>query len=163
VLVTDIDLGRTEAVRRIWPFLRDRRIDAYAGLSERYLDRERKSDGWFTGANFPIKPELIAEETTFDATNPGLSACARRTRLEQLADVLAEMSLPVREPRCMDCSGTLEGVAKDSVRDRIPPRTALWKDEYFLCGWCGKLYWRGTHWERIAARLRPLTEQDAAK
>jgi uncharacterized protein len=86
-----------------------------------------------------------------------------RTRLEQLADVLAEMSLPVREPRCMDCSGTLEGVAKDSVRDRIPPRTALWKDEYFLCGWCGKLYWRGTHWERIAARLRTLTEQDAAK
>jgi N-carbamoylputrescine amidase len=36
VLVTDIDLGRTEAVRRIWPFLRDRRIDAYADLLKRY-------------------------------------------------------------------------------------------------------------------------------
>ena len=36
VLVTDIDLGRTEAVRRIWPFLRDRRIDAYVDLLKRY-------------------------------------------------------------------------------------------------------------------------------
>ena len=36
VLVADIDLGRSEAVRRIWPFLRDRRIDAYADLLKRY-------------------------------------------------------------------------------------------------------------------------------
>ncbi|ROR32670.1 carbon-nitrogen hydrolase [Inmirania thermothiophila] len=38
VLLAEIDRGRTEAVRRIWPFLRDRRIDAYAGLARRYLD-----------------------------------------------------------------------------------------------------------------------------
>ena len=37
VLLTTIDLQRTEHVRRIWPFLRDRRIDAYEGLSKRYL------------------------------------------------------------------------------------------------------------------------------
>jgi len=36
VLVTDVDLGRTEAVRRVWPFLRDRRIDAYNDLLKRY-------------------------------------------------------------------------------------------------------------------------------
>jgi N-carbamoylputrescine amidase len=36
VLIADIDLNRTEAVRRIWPFLRDRRIDAYADLLKRY-------------------------------------------------------------------------------------------------------------------------------
>ncbi len=36
--VVDIDQGRTEAVRRIWPFLRDRRIDAYEGLTRRYID-----------------------------------------------------------------------------------------------------------------------------
>lgn len=36
--VIDIDLSRTEQVRRWWPFLRDRRIDAYAPLSQRYLN-----------------------------------------------------------------------------------------------------------------------------
>ena len=36
--VIEIDKGRTEEVRRIWPFFRDRRIDAYEGLTKRYLD-----------------------------------------------------------------------------------------------------------------------------
>ncbi len=38
VLVANIDLRRSEEVRRIWPYLRDRRIDAYQGIIERYLD-----------------------------------------------------------------------------------------------------------------------------
>lgn len=37
-LITDIDLARSEQVRRIWPYLRDRRIDAYADLLRRYRD-----------------------------------------------------------------------------------------------------------------------------
>lgn len=37
-LVVDIDLKRIEAVRRNWPFLRDRRIDAYEGITKRFLD-----------------------------------------------------------------------------------------------------------------------------
>ena len=38
VLVVELDLARTEPVRRAWPYLRDRRVDAYEGLSRRYLD-----------------------------------------------------------------------------------------------------------------------------
>ena len=34
----DVDLNRSENVRRWWPFLRDRRIDAYGGLASRYID-----------------------------------------------------------------------------------------------------------------------------
>ncbi|MGJ8669140.1 MAG: carbon-nitrogen hydrolase [Oceanococcus sp.] len=37
-LIVDIDLKRAESVRRIWPFLRDRRIDAYGDLKRRYID-----------------------------------------------------------------------------------------------------------------------------
>jgi N-carbamoylputrescine amidase len=40
VLLTEVDLGRIEEVRRHWPFLRDRRIDAYAGLDRRFLQEE---------------------------------------------------------------------------------------------------------------------------
>lgn len=36
--VVDIDMTRSEAVRRWWPFLRDRRIDAYSGLTRRFID-----------------------------------------------------------------------------------------------------------------------------
>jgi N-carbamoylputrescine amidase len=38
VLVVEIDLKRTEKVRQIWPYLRDRRIDSYKNLTQRYLD-----------------------------------------------------------------------------------------------------------------------------
>jgi N-carbamoylputrescine amidase len=37
-LVVELDGKRSETVRRSWPFLRDRRIDAYSGLSARFLD-----------------------------------------------------------------------------------------------------------------------------
>ena len=38
VLIADIDRGRTESVRRIWPYLRDRRVDAYQDLLRLYRD-----------------------------------------------------------------------------------------------------------------------------
>ena len=75
------------------------------------------------------------------------------TRDAQLAHVLRALALGLRPPRCMRCGGELATVEKDAVRPRIPPRTAAWQDEYFLCRGCGQLFWRGTHWERIRARL----------
>jgi N-carbamoylputrescine amidase len=38
LLVVEIDMQRSEHVRRIWPFLRDRRIDAYHDLLKRFRD-----------------------------------------------------------------------------------------------------------------------------
>ena len=37
-LIVKIDMGRSEDVRRWWPFLRDRRIEAYSGLNQRFID-----------------------------------------------------------------------------------------------------------------------------
>ncbi|MDT7041011.1 carbon-nitrogen hydrolase [Candidatus Nitronereus thalassa] len=39
-LMTEVDLRRVEEVRRNWPFLRDRRVDAYGGITKRFLDQE---------------------------------------------------------------------------------------------------------------------------
>ncbi|MCL4179635.1 MAG: carbon-nitrogen hydrolase [Verrucomicrobia bacterium] len=41
VLVAEVDPGRVEVVRRNWPFLRDRRIDAYHEITQRFLDEEK--------------------------------------------------------------------------------------------------------------------------
>ena len=38
ILIAEVDLDHLEDVRRNWPFLRDRRIDAYEGLTYRFLD-----------------------------------------------------------------------------------------------------------------------------
>lgn len=74
---------------------------------------------------------------------------------DQLALVRADLGLPLRTPRCMACGGALRAAAKDEVRERIPPRTARWRDEYWVCATCARLFWQGTHWERIARALGP--------
>ncbi len=42
ILLADIDLDHLEDIRRNWPFLRDRRIDAYQGITSRFLDPPKK-------------------------------------------------------------------------------------------------------------------------
>ncbi len=40
ILLAEIDISRIEYIRRNWPFLRDRRIDSYKGIDQRFLDEE---------------------------------------------------------------------------------------------------------------------------
>jgi N-carbamoylputrescine amidase len=40
ILIAEIDTKLLEDTRRNWPFLRDRRIDAYGGITQRFLDEE---------------------------------------------------------------------------------------------------------------------------
>ena len=75
---------------------------------------------------------------------------------EQLALVFREFGLAVRSARCMTCGGELRRGSKEALRERIPPRTYRWLDEFFVCGRCDKLFWHGTHWHRILARLSRL-------
>jgi len=58
--------------------------------------------------------------------------------------------------RCPLCNGCLKHVAKHKVADRIPPRTAAWLDDYFQCETCRKLYWQGTHVERIRDQIAQI-------
>ena len=37
-IIVEMDMERSEQVRRWWPFLRDRRIDAYTEITKRYID-----------------------------------------------------------------------------------------------------------------------------
>src|SRR5204862_7133916 len=58
---------------------------------------------------------------------------------EQLHLVFRELRLILRGARCMSCGGALVRGDKESLRGRIPPKTCLWQDEYFVCSRCGKV------------------------
>ena len=64
-----------------------------------------------------------------------------------------------RLQRCSVCNGMLHPVAKNEVEARLPPKTARWLDDYMQCERCGKLYWRGTHMERINRMLDQVASQ----
>jgi uncharacterized protein with PIN domain len=70
----------------------------------------------------------------------------------QVVEVLRRFDLagaitPFR--RCMRCNGLLEPVAKDRVTDRLLPKTRQYYDEFQQCLGCGRIYWKGSHHERM--------------
>jgi uncharacterized protein with PIN domain len=75
------------------------------------------------------------------------------TMKEQLRMVMRDLGLGLRDTRCMACGGELVPTPKEAILPRIPPRTARWLDEYFVCAGCDRLFWRGTHWNRIVDTL----------
>jgi uncharacterized protein with PIN domain len=51
--------------------------------------------------------------------------------------------------RCLRCNGLLISVAKETICDRLPPRTQQHYDEFAVCQNCDNLYWQGSHYQRL--------------
>jgi hypothetical protein len=81
---------------------------------------------------------------------------------EQLALVFREFALTTGKPRCMSCGGELRRVEKEALRERIPPKTYRWLEEFFLCNGCDRLFWHGTHWTRIQQQLQRVASAGRA-
>ena len=58
--------------------------------------------------------------------------------------------------RCIGCNGRLRRVAKTRVHERIPPRAARAFEAFSECAACGRIYWRGSHFERLAQLVSAL-------
>jgi uncharacterized protein with PIN domain len=77
--------------------------------------------------------------------------------IEQLRFVLARSGLGLGEPRCMACGGELVEIDKASVAHAAPARSFAAFDRFWRCAGCAKLYWHGSHWERIQRVLARVT------
>ncbi len=51
--------------------------------------------------------------------------------------------------RCVECNVEFVDVEKEKVKDRVPPRVFSLFDEYVECPSCGRVYWKGTHYEHM--------------
>jgi uncharacterized protein with PIN domain len=71
---------------------------------------------------------------------------------------LASLAEPFR--RCLACNGLLSPAAKAAVLAQIPPRVAAWRDEYFRCADCGKLYWEGTHHPKLRQAIARILDRE---
>ncbi len=75
---------------------------------------------------------------------------------DQLAFVLRELRLPLRPSRCMACGGELTELPRHAVLGEAPPLAFRRCERFWRCARCGKLLWRGTHWQKITRRLADL-------
>ncbi|MFC1467293.1 Mut7-C RNAse domain-containing protein [Verrucomicrobiota bacterium] len=58
--------------------------------------------------------------------------------------------------RCTLCNGMVRRVEKSAVIDQLEPLTKRYYDEFCQCADCGRIYWQGTHYEKILRKLARL-------
>jgi len=82
---------------------------------------------------------------------------------EQLAEILGYFKLhSIFQPftRCLVCNGTLALVPKGSVLEQLPPKTKLYFQEFYQCKNCGRVFWKGSHYDRMQAFVEKLRKAD---
>ena len=79
---------------------------------------------------------------------------------EQVRQVVAALGI---EPdpgrllgRCLRCNAPLEPIDAEAARSRVPPWVARTQEEFRVCPTCGRVYWRGSHVDRMAKRLEKM-------
>lgn len=60
--------------------------------------------------------------------------------------------------RCIRCNGPLVPVPREDILDRLPPRVREQYDEFRRCATCDQVYWRGTHFQRMACLVERLRQ-----
>jgi uncharacterized protein with PIN domain len=82
----------------------------------------------------------------------------RAERIEaQLPEVVAAFGLdPEADPlsRCLECNHLLTALEAGDVRGRVPPHILASHRKFSGCPACGRVYWEGSHAQRMRDRLR---------
>lgn len=120
--------------------LDDTELIALAGREDRtLLTRDRELSGRMAGSLFVASDDLDA----------------------QLLQVLLHFNLQadLSMSRCSVCNGPLRGIEKAEVRGKVPDGVVDRQQEFWRCDACGHLYWQGSHWESMNARMRGIRER----
>jgi uncharacterized protein with PIN domain len=79
---------------------------------------------------------------------------------KQLLRVMKELSLDCQQmqfTRCLECNRRLVSRSKEEVKDLVPPYVFRTQVQYMQCPSCSRVYWQGTHWQRMKSALEEIT------
>jgi hypothetical protein len=85
---------------------------------------------------------------------------------QQLMQVLKELNLDCRQmpfTRCLECNRRLVSRSKEEVKDLVPPYVFRTQTQYMQCPSCKRIYWQGTHWQRMKRDLEEITANSAGR
>ena len=60
--------------------------------------------------------------------------------------------------RCRICNGLIKQVSKERVEDQLPKMTKAHFHEFYQCAECHKVYWKGSHYEKMVKFVEKLTK-----
>jgi uncharacterized protein with PIN domain len=102
-----------------------------------------------TSRRFPHAPKIFRVESEYPP--------------EQFREVVQQFSLDPRSglwTRCTVCNGAIAPVAKETVQSLVKPKVFELYNEFFRCSECGRVYWHGSHVERILKNLSWVLGRD---
>jgi uncharacterized protein with PIN domain len=77
-------------------------------------------------------------------------------QLEQVVLLFALDPRAAPFTRCAACNALLEAASPEEARPHVPPFVAATQRAFMRCPRCHHFYWRGTHWQKVTARLAGL-------
>lgn len=77
---------------------------------------------------------------------------------EQIREVASSLGLKLVDPlsRCSRCNAVLAPVPPEAVKDIVPEGVQERHREFWQCPSCRRVYWQGTHWNKMVERLNRL-------
>jgi uncharacterized protein with PIN domain len=75
---------------------------------------------------------------------------------EQLREVAERLQLASSvQPftLCLHCNLALTSIPKEAIAERLPPKVAALHERFHWCEGCDRVYWEGSHWERMRQML----------
>ncbi|HVO74648.1 MAG TPA: Mut7-C RNAse domain-containing protein [Ignavibacteriaceae bacterium] len=78
---------------------------------------------------------------------------------EQLKELIERFHLKneINEfARCLICNTQLINIDKKEVQEKIPPKVNEHQNEFYYCSNCNKIYWKGTHYEKMRVKINGI-------
>ena len=74
-----------------------------------------------------------------------------RERIVSLVEQAERFHCPLvgGDPLCALCNGSLSEAKRENVRGLLPSKLVAKHRRYHICEECGKVYWHGSHWNRL--------------
>jgi uncharacterized protein with PIN domain len=103
---------------------------------------------------------LLSRNASLSKTHPDkFFIVSDEDPLVQLKQVIQHFSLNDRfQPfsRCIVCNGILESVSKENIVYLLQKNTASYFNEFWQCKDCGRIYWKGSHYERMLKTIENI-------
>lgn len=62
--------------------------------------------------------------------------------------------------RCIECNGIMKPVNKKEIIDQLLPKTKKYYNEFYRCSHCNKIFWKGSHYQRMKKNINILVDQE---
>ncbi|BAQ34316.1 Mut7-C RNAse domain-containing protein [Dehalococcoides sp. THU3] len=120
-------------------------------------DKQLVSEALNEGRIILTRDHLLAERRLVKKGSLKVTLFKTEVAEDQLRQLLSDMvfrSFICPFSRCIECNYPLYPVMKDTLSERVPPYVYQNQTEFKECHHCGRVFWKGSHWQAMQELLR---------